>query len=575
MHNIYLLNGEWIFCPDKLSFSSEYNSVKLSVPTPWNRYPNNKALSNSIKYGTYHMHIKLPDSGSYSMVTTFISSAHQLYINGELYGSSGKVSSNSKDEYSNWKTQLINFQTDTSEIDIDIVVSNFTCQKSGIVNNIYFGSSDSLSHFYTLQILKVCIICGLFLGIGFFLLILSYCTKRKTACISLSFYCFATLLLYLIIYFGVLPTAISNMHTTTTIKLEFIAYCIQLICIYRFVNSIYSKDESFKISLFIRIFNILYLLFTVFCPGRYASLAGNVYITAIFINIPYIIFVLLKALQLKRQHALISLIGIVILISGSIHDIICSYTTYSINNYLVPNTYIVAAMIFTLCQINSLILDIYQSYNDSLSKNQMEIAFLQAQISPHFIFNSLNNVRCLMDTDITAAKKLLLDFCDFLRIKHKFDFRNDNLYTLSEEIDFLKSYTDIQNVRLNNMINLIIEIKTEDMKYLIPPLIIQPLIENSIVHGFNSKPLTITVSITSDKNYLYFTISDNGKGMNIKLINSPNMTESHSGIGVNNIKYRLSKLYGQTLTIESTLNIGTTICFKMQKEESKHELCSY
>lgn len=76
----------------------------------------------------------------------------------------------------------------------------------------------------------------------------------------------------------------------------------------------------------------------------------------------------------------------------------------------------------------------------------MEIAFLQAQISPHFFFNILNNVYYLIHINAEQAKKLLYSFCQFLRVKYKFDYRKAVFYSLKEELELVEAYVNLEKI---------------------------------------------------------------------------------------------------------------------------------
>ncbi len=189
-----------------------------------------------------------------------------------------------------------------------------------------------------------------------------------------------------------------------------------------------------------------------------------------------------------------------------------------------------------------------------------EMQLLQSQIKPHFIFNTLNIIIYLCTTDSEKAKELLINFSDYLR--NSFNFKNlDELIPLDKEIELVKAYLYIQQTRFIDKINVIYNID-ETIYIKIPPLILQPLVENSIKHGFfksNSKG-TIKLIASQNSEGVILIVQDDGDGIEEEKI--PLLLEgliSNSGIGLYNVNKRLKSFYGRGLNIESQLGKGTKI----------------
>lgn len=197
-----------------------------------------------------------------------------------------------------------------------------------------------------------------------------------------------------------------------------------------------------------------------------------------------------------------------------------------------------------------------------------EIRRLHSQINPHFLFNSLNTITSFCRTDSEKARDLLKDLSSYMR-------RNLDLsrgfVPLSEELDQLKSYLAIEQARFGDRIAVYIDIEKDCLTWPIPPLIIQPLVENSVRHGILSQEEGGTINITARKkgNLLDIIITDDGAGMDentLKKLTVKNSMESRSqGIGVRNCMTRLEQIYGPqyTLDIKSRAGHGTTIEFNI------------
>ena len=169
-----------------------------------------------------------------------------------------------------------------------------------------------------------------------------------------------------------------------------------------------------------------------------------------------------------------------------------------------------------------------------------------------------------MGTSVTKAQALILDFCDFLRVKHKFDYRKNPMYSLKEEIELLQAYIRIENTRLNGLLELEINVDEALSKVMVPQLVLQPIAENAIKHGFYGKKLIISITCLRKEDKLDVSITDNGKGMAASMttqILNPN--SNIGGIGLKNVNYRLEKYYGTKMTVTSRENEGTSITFQI------------
>ncbi|RAV22626.1 histidine kinase [Paenibacillus contaminans] len=201
-----------------------------------------------------------------------------------------------------------------------------------------------------------------------------------------------------------------------------------------------------------------------------------------------------------------------------------------------------------------------QSVNERL---RMEAAYLQAQIHPHFLFNTLNSILALSDIDTDKMRNMGEAFASFLRIS--FDFLNTGeLVELSHELKLAEAYLYIEKERFEERLTVIWEIEP-GINVLLPPLSIQPLIENAVKHGLlsQSQGVTVHIRIARKEGFTLIEVKDDGKGMEkdrVIQVLSPTL-KGKGGIGLANTNRRLIQLYGQGLSIVSTPNEGTTVSF--------------
>lgn len=218
-----------------------------------------------------------------------------------------------------------------------------------------------------------------------------------------------------------------------------------------------------------------------------------------------------------------------------------------------------------------------REHSAEILKKQLEFSVLQSQINPHFLYNTLESIRgqALVDGNLEIAEmtKALARFFRYSISK------SEDLVTLKDELSNVENYIIIQKYRFEDKFSFEIkysEVDREDLEYLIPKLTIQPLIENSIYHGLETKMNKgkITIHITVTEKRLIINITDNGLGMdketldklNNKLINTTILESiedngEHTGIAVVNVNKRLKLFFGEEygITVSSMLSFGTEV----------------
>ncbi len=200
---------------------------------------------------------------------------------------------------------------------------------------------------------------------------------------------------------------------------------------------------------------------------------------------------------------------------------------------------------------------------------RMEGAWLQAQIQPHFLFNTLTAVAALSEIDTVRTRKLLEVFGNYLRAS--FDFKNaDKLVTLKHELELVHSYVYIEKERFEDRLQVTWELD-ESIPLFIPPLSIQPLVENAVKHGImkRSRGGEIVIRVIDHDDYAEISVSDDGVGMDeVKLKHILDMQPGkRTGIGLLNTDRRLKQMYGKGLQIDSTLGQGTTVSFRVLRRK--------
>ena len=221
-----------------------------------------------------------------------------------------------------------------------------------------------------------------------------------------------------------------------------------------------------------------------------------------------------------------------------------------------------------LARLLSTQLVIAELENQENLATELELKALQAQINPHFLFNTINTIGSFIRTDADKARHLLRHFAGFYRrtLEH-----GDQPITLGLELEFLKQYFELEKARFGDQVNLSLDIDPDALDLPMPPFMLQPLAENSIEHGMRDDGSALQVSVVvkaaGDANTFHAAISDNGVGISATAL--PTIMEKGSGTGLGvalkNVSDRLRGFYGLEtgLVIESEKGTGTVVSFLM------------
>lgn len=176
----------------------------------------------------------------------------------------------------------------------------------------------------------------------------------------------------------------------------------------------------------------------------------------------------------------------------------------------------------------------------AIKNREMQLSLLKSQINPHFLFNTLNSINTLVGSSKEEARKVITQLSDIFR--YALDSHGDHKVKLIHELDFIENYIKIQQVRFGMRLKFVKEIDPACLGILIPPMILQPLVENSVKYGIAPKDEggTITVIVKRFSYMIYFEVKDDGLGINAKKV----MDGSSSGVGVKNTDERLRNSFG-------------------------------
>ena len=229
--------------------------------------------------------------------------------------------------------------------------------------------------------------------------------------------------------------------------------------------------------------------------------------------------------------------------------------------------HLITSFHYMVGKIRQLICEVYQK---KIEQKNAEIRALQAQINPHFLYNTLDSINwMLIERDEQDISDVVISLGEILRYAVG---GQNHLVPLGSEARYIESYLFIQKNRLEDRLNYQWELAEDTLDVLVPRLIMQPIVENAVIHGIEplKKGGVILMKAWIEKEMLLIRVTDNGRGMNQEeleaLREKISGTDEIENIGMRNIQRRMELIYGQeqAMEIESVQGEGTTITLRMK-----------
>lgn len=260
-------------------------------------------------------------------------------------------------------------------------------------------------------------------------------------------------------------------------------------------------------------------------------------------------------LQIRRTYALFELPVLLTTVRSEQSDVMYGFEVGA-NDYLTKpfQAYELRARTRTL-------LEMRRSAEDAV---RSELAFLQAQIKPHFLYNALNTIITFSLEEPQTAHDLLLNLSRYLR--GSFDFKNkERLVPLRKELELAEAYLQIERARFGERIRIRFEVD-ESADCHLPPLTLQPLVENAVRHGITKHEDggTVTVTVRVESGYTVLSVEDDGAGMPVwaqSILSKQD--EGKGGVGLRNIHQRMLRMFGTGLEIGAGSAGGTKVVIRI------------
>ncbi len=229
--------------------------------------------------------------------------------------------------------------------------------------------------------------------------------------------------------------------------------------------------------------------------------------------------------------------------------------------------YIIVAAVFYILRYFETLQRRDHEKSDLLIRNkEMQLTLLKSQINPHFLFNTLNSISMLIGANKEKARKVITQLSDVFR--YALDSYGGYTVKLAQEIEFIENYIKIQQVRFEDRLKFETDIAKSCLELDIPPMILQPLVENSVKYGIAPKRQggTIKLTVRPYKQGIFFEVRDDGLGKHAKKV----LDGNSSGVGLDNTNKRLTNFFGPSAKIKiQALDDGYVVSFMVPEKFKK------
>ena len=564
------LDGEWEFYWMKLLKAGDFKSGDLPeplmapVPGFWNVLNREGEALPGKGYGTYRLQVKNAgiDQTYAGIHVSPIFTAYRLMIDDSEVGSRGRVGSTAETTVACHQGSTNYFRAPGEDFEVIIQVANFSYPRGGIWSNPYLGTAPAINSFTnTLSFRQVFLFGSLFM-IAIFSLTIFYFRRKTPSSLYLAFSCILLIILYDSLNHLMIYDVFQGISFDAVVRIWFLSTVWAPYTIMLFINSIFPTRYSVITNKALGIITLGFTFFYLFFPIRLVGL--DIYLGNIIpvLTGGYTVYVAAIAFRNKVRGSVIYLTGLLIGLLAITHDIL---SLHALINSPFNTLFFYGLFFFTF----SLVAAQGLQFIDTTEKAaRAELLFLQSQIRPHFIHNALNAIISISRKAPDRARRLLIDFSNYLR--SSFNFKDlAQKVPIEQEIDLVKSYVALEKARFGDKLR--VNYYIADISFMVPPLILQPLVENAIIHGLRYKEGggTVNITIRPVRQAVQLLVEDEGVGMDretIKAVKDPDYRGSSSGLGLGNIEERLLNTYGRGLDTKSSPGEGTVITITIPLE---------
>ncbi len=557
----FQMMGDWEIYPDRLIDAEDINSISdkgQMITLPSHSY--NKDVEgqppSAWNLATYRIKVlNAPGEEDLGIRVGKLDSAYRLYADGRLIAANGQAGDNEWAAIANYRFQTSPINNDQSSFEIILQTSNIYDDRGLAQWPVVLGNYEALDRFEGLVSIINHLSVGALLALSLLLLIFWLILPREKALLILCVFGIFTLIRVLIVQEILVADLWPQLPVRVLNQLDYsAAYGIQFL-VPASIAALYpaSFPRWFLPSLLIY---SLGLIAAVWIAPDYVSELAYILDGIMVLIIVATAIMLLQAVLEKRPGS-----GVLLLLLSCVIALIpVSY----FSGQILPFYYIFAGsglgfgiLILVQCTI------LAREYK---SAQQVEMAALKGQIRPHFIHNALSAIISTSRHDPEQSRELLIDFSDYLR--GRYSYSDMDFISIEQEMEIVQTYVKLEQARFGERIQ--VQYQLEADHFLIPPLTLQPLVENALVHGLRGKEEggRVTVYTRRRNRMVRIGVTDNGLGF------KPGNHQDKVGLGIaiENINRRLAKLYGTGLKYYFPAGGGCEVYLEIPfKEVTNHE----
>jgi signal transduction histidine kinase len=322
------LDGQWEFYWQELLTPQDFNTNNsnpnrnyIPIPSSWNKYTiNGEALSGE-GYATYRLQVNITGDQLLGLKLPRIFTAYNLWVNGELIASNGKVGTNRDQMVPQYLPQVEYFKPDTNTLDIVLQVSNYYHRSGGVLERLVLGSEAQISHLRTSNLALELFIFGCLFIIGFYHFALYIFRTRDKSTLYFGIYSVLIALRTLLVGERYLICLFPDFSWEIAHKIQTLAFYLGPPLIFLFLKSVFPNEVSGKANRFIQIFGFAFALLVLLTPARIFTLFNPIYQLFTLIVIPYVIIIVFSACLNKREGAYLIGVGATALSILALNDI--------------------------------------------------------------------------------------------------------------------------------------------------------------------------------------------------------------------------------------------------------------
>lgn len=579
------LDGEWEFYWNQLLYPKDFQSLPkadnyMFVPSAWSGRMGNNQLTDK-GFATYRLKIRLGDEPIYMGIKTVsIRMSCRIFIDGVEVLSSGIPATPEAGYVTANIPRTVSFSPVGNEVEIIVQVADFDYKAGGIVQSISLGSSTQITGVMTRSNVVGAFVSAFLLAAGTYYLLVYMGRRKNIGTLYFGIYCILTACFTMIYGDKILLQAFPDLPYVTMLRLQNMLLDLSVVFVCLFVNQMAALLPKWYVA------GITYTMLGHIIAYWALPLAVVTSVETLFLalgtSVYLIVSIMLTVALARNRCGSLGRAGATLLLMAFLCALVVftSGTLY-VNNMLNSNIGTIVFVVFVLLISGLLSRQYNEAYNmienmnvhlveadklkDELMKTQL--SFLQAQIKPHFLYNSLTVLSALSTRNPKRTKELLYDLSDYLRGSFQFE-NTSGLTPLSGELATIRAYLSIEKERFQNKLRVEWDID-ETVDAPVPVLAIQPLVENALRHGILKRPQggTVRIGVKRDGGFAVIRVEDDGVGIPADRVKGLLDDQARpSGVGLRNIHRRMLLSYGHGLEIESKEDKGTTVTMRIPNQ---------